>query len=219
MVNNAVIFHHYFDDDHLLMLELIRCRHQCYAKVHGFDFLPVDLRDHFDNVSKENAQIHTVEFANDLIKNYEYIAWLDLDTIIWDLGTDLRDATDSIGAVLFRKDEPKPTKAKMHDFLFGWNNFHMNCGAVYIKRNPFTVQFLKDWYELAKEKGGWYGAQNAYNILAIEHDIPALDIKWNWCDNRHEPCEHPIVRGYHGYHGKNGKLTKEQAMMRDLKKL
>ena len=218
-MNNAVIFHHYFDDDHLPMLELIESRHKQYADKHGFDFMPVDLRDHFKGVVQDNAQVHTVEFANRLIEKYEYIVWLDLDTIIWDLDTDLRDATDDIGAVLFQKDKPKPTKEEMDVVLFGWNNWHMNCGAVYIKRNPFTVQFLKDWYELAKEKGGWYGAQNAYNILAIERNIPDLDIKWNWCDNRHEYCEHPIVRGYHGYHGKPGRLSKFDAMLRDLKKL
>jgi hypothetical protein len=130
VVNNAVIFHHYFDDDHLPMLGLIERRHKKYANKHGFDFMPVDLREHFEKVRKGTAQIHTVEIANRLLEKYEFVVWLDLDTIIWDMNTDLRDATNNIGAVLFKKYKPKPTMGMINTFHFGGNNYHMNCGAV-----------------------------------------------------------------------------------------
>jgi hypothetical protein len=63
---------------------------------------------------------------------------------------------------------------------------------------------------------GLYGSQNAYNVMAIKNNVPDIDNRCNWCDNRHPPCEDAVVLGYHGYTTYGKKMS---AMQRDLKVL
>src|SRR5690606_9969660 len=111
------------------------------------------------------------------------------------------------------KDRPLATaKTIVNDNGAGKN--HLNIGAVYIKRNDFTLKFMDDWYKLTCELGGWYAAQNAFNILALKYNLPELDDKWNHTGNRHGACDCPIVRGYHGHKGFDEKMNR---IIEDLK--
>ena len=216
-MNDAVIFHPYFTDDHLPMVELTRARHQVYADKHRFDLLHVDLRKVNPGVTKDDAQKEMVLYTYNLMNRYDFIAWLDLDTLIWDMNIDLRLATSTTGAVRFQADKPLPSLDEaMNNHHFGWYNNHLNCGIVYIRRNDFTVKFVEEWLSLARKIGTWYSAQNAYNILAIKYELHDLDVRWNYNRNRHGECHNPIVRGYHGYMGVDNKMREIKA---DLKRL
>ena len=206
MVNTAVIFQPYFSDDRLPMVELTRERHQAYADKHRFDLNYFDVRKVFSDVTQDTAQEGMVYYVYNLMNRYNTIAWLDLDTLIWDMDVDLRLATDTTGAVRFQADKPM-ADGDLREFHFGaWHN-HLNCGVVYIRRNDFTVKFVAEWFALAREIGTWYSAQNAYNILAIKYKLPDMDVRWNYNRNRHPACDNPIVRGYHGYMGIEAKMN------------
>lgn len=214
--NSAVIFHPYFSADYEPMLNLIMPRHKAYADKWGFDLMPVDFRRLMVRADVELVQAEMVGYASQLLKKYSHVIWLDLDTLIWDFETDLRTATDEIGAVRFKADRPLAT-GDLLTYYFGGKNNHLNCGAVYIKRTPFTLDFVDEWFGLANRLPGWYSAQNAFNILAIQYDLPDLDIRWNYNRNRHGKCENPVVRGYHGYRGIPNKMNALNADLRALK--
>lgn len=214
--NNAVIFHPYFSDDYIPMLDAITPRHKAYCAKWGFDFDPVDFRKPFSNADMDLVQLDMVIYTNQLLKRYNYVAWLDLDTLIWDMETDLREATDEIGAVRFNENKPIAT-GDLFSYHFGYKNNHFNCGCVYIKRTPFTLDFVDEWVGLARNLPSWYSAQNAFNILAIQYGLPDLDIRWNYNRNRHGKCENPVVRGYHGYRGIPNKMNALNADLRALK--
>lgn len=213
--NNAVIFQPYFSGDYEPMLKLITPRHKAYADRWGFDFVPVDFRKPPFKADVELVQAEMVGYTNKLLNKYSFVVWLDLDTLIWDINTDLRAATDEIGAVRFRAGSPVAT-GDLLTYHFGDKNNHLNCGAVYIKRTPFTLDFVDEWVGLARNLPSWYSAQNAFNILAIRYDLPDLDIRWNYNRNRHGKCENPVVRGYHGYRGIPNKMSALKADLRAL---
>ncbi len=214
--NSAVIFHPYFSADYEPVLKLITPRHQAYAEKWGFDLHPVDFRRLLIKADVDLVQAEMVAYTSQLLNKYSYVVWLDLDTLIWDIKTDLRTATDEIGAVRFHADRPKATGDLSKFHFGGYRVNHLNCGAVYIKRTPFTLDFVSEWLGLSRQTPDWYSAQNAFNILAIKYDLPDLDIRWNYNRNRHGKCKNPVVRGYHGYRGIPNKMSAIKADLRGL---
>lgn len=214
-MNNALILQPYFTDDYVQMLELSKARHQAYADKWGFDLCHLDLRKALIKVDIETVQAEEVGLVGKLLSAYDYIVWTGVDSLIWDMDIDLRTATDRIGAVRFNAHLRIPTD-NLHKRYFGGKNNHFNLGTTYIKKCPFTIGFIDAWNEIAHEIGGWYGAQNAFNILAIENDLPALDKRWNYNRNRHKGCENPVIIGYHGYRGVDLKIKK---MSQDIGRL
>lgn len=215
-MNNAVIMQPYFTDNHVPMLRLTRHRHQKYADRHGFDYSPIDLRTIKRGVTRDTAETLMVELAGELLQMYEYIAWMDLDTLIYDVDEDLRNATDMIGAARFDADKPMPTIKDISTYKFYTRNNHLNNGVVYIHRTPFTIKFVEEWLPLSEKIGGWYSAQSALNVLAMKYELPDLDIRWNYTLERQYPCGNPVVIGYHSYHPVEEKIA---AMKADLEGL
>lgn len=215
MVENALILQPYFTDDYAQMLELSKARHQAYADKWGFDLLHLDLRKALFRVELETVQAEEVALVGKLLSDYSFIVWTGVDSLIWDMDTDLRTATDRIGAVRFNAHLRIPSE-NLYKRYFGGKHNHFNLGTTYMKRCPFTLDFVREWSELSHEIGGWYGAQNAFNILAIEHDLPALDKRWNYNRNRHKGCPDPVIIGYHGYRGVDLKIKK---MSQDIGRL
>ena len=216
--SSAVIFHPYFSEDYAPMLELIKPRHTAYTDKWGFDLLPVDFRKLMVKADVELVQAEMVGYASQLLSKYNYVVWLDLDTLIWDMDVDLRTATDEIGAVRFHPHRPMATGDLFSCHFGGVKVNHLNCGAVYIKRTSFTLDFMDEWAGLARQSPGWYSAQNAFNILTMGYGLPDLDFRWNYNYNRHGVCRKPVVKGYHGYRGLDKKMSAIESDLRALKR-
>jgi len=212
-VVKGAIFHYYTSDDYLPMLELTKARHQAYADKWDFDLIAMDIRK-LDKQGKNNSS-NIINFLGYLLRSYEYVVRLDIDTLIWDMETDLRTATDEIGAVLYQANRPVP-QGNLYMHKFGGKSWHFNIGAVYVKRSDFTVAFIKEWADLTRAFNSTYGSQNAFNILALKYEVAPLDCRWNYTRNRHGECLDPVVMGYHGYPGHS---LKKEMMLSDLERL
>ena len=119
-----------------------------------------------------------------LTKGYNSVIWLDADTLICDLNTDLRDAVQyqKIGACWHRIPQLS----------------HWNVGALYLDNCKEVRQFVDAW--LAGYPGandGWL-EQGVFNRLGLQSKtVTTLSDKWNsTLDVNMVPDA--VVLGFHG---------------------
>src|SRR5271157_4985496 len=127
---------------------------------------------------------------------YQYLIYLDADTIIADMTADLRDACqgDKIGAV-------------WHNLSFLTPDIsHYNVGALYISTSPVICEFVDQW--LAGYPGTrdfpWLD-QGVFGIVGARLGIiNHLDNKYN--AGHVSPSTNPIVMGLHGLRDRYSKI-------------
>jgi lipopolysaccharide biosynthesis glycosyltransferase len=126
-----------------------------------------------------------------MCKQYRNIVYLDDDTIIADLETDLRDACipDKIGAVWH--------DLKQNGHILG----HYNVGVLAVSNTEKTRKFFDDWladFANNSPEFPWW-EQGAFNRLGIKADIIYhLGAEWNSVDYVN-PAAKPVILGFHGY--------------------
>jgi glycosyltransferase involved in cell wall biosynthesis len=121
---------------------------------------------------------------------YRNIFYLDDDTIIADLETDLREACvpDKVGAVWH--------DLKQNGHILG----HFNVGVLAVSNTEKVRKFFDDW--LAGFPGTtdfpWW-EQGVFNTLGTKADIiNRLGAEWNSVDYVN-PVVKPVILGFHGY--------------------
>lgn len=182
---NAVLIQQiYPDTEGVKLMELNRERNTEYCRLHEMDYwhrvensLPGS-----DPLKGSWAKIELMRQA--LEAGYEYVIWLDADTLIRNMKSDLREAElyNHIGACWHRIPQ-------LH---------HWNVGALYLSNSERVRSFVWEW--LSGYPGlndGWL-EQGVFNRLAMQSDIvQTISDKWNATINFTEVPD-AVVLGYHG---------------------
>ena len=165
------------------MLEMLIPHHQDYCDTHGIEYLPS-----FEQVTDRPVEVGAwakVELIRQsLDKGYQYVVWLDADTMIIDTQTDLRLAVQGrkIGACWHRIPQMS----------------HWNVGALYADNCQETRDFIQTWWNsYPTPRDGWL-EQGAFNRLARESKtVVTLSDRWNaTLDVNMVPDT--VVLGFHG---------------------
>lgn len=170
------------------MLELTGAHHQAYCDRHGIDYQCVidKVLDHDPNLGAF-AKIELIRRA--MQAGYEYIVWLDADTLVIDPSvnpcTDIRPL--HIGACWHRIPQ-------LH---------HWNVGALYIHNSESTRKFVDEWRGVYPPPRDGWNEQGVFNRLALQsRTVITMSDKWNaTIDVSMVPDA--VVLGFHGQGGLN----------------
>lgn len=181
--------------DYQPLLELTRERNEAYCKQHGFDYeaLVGTINPKYADVKKGGwVKIEMIQQA--IEKGYKYIVWLDPDTLIKDLGEDLRNGCpEGIGACWHRIPQLN----------------HWNVGALYIKNVSGVKEFMNEWLESFPGQRQWM-EQGEFNRLAMKSGlVKTISDRWNATLN-YSMVPDAVVLGYHG----NGTAEQRLEMMK-----
>jgi len=192
--NNAVLIQQVYPNAGMeSALALTNERHTNYCKNHLFDFRSVcsNVVQGWSLTQGGWAKVALMRVA--VQYGYTFVVWLDADTVIKDLTTDLRMGcpANGVGAVRFRYNTFAP---------------HWNVGALYIRVSslPDLEHFFDLWIK------GYPGPedqreQGVLNALGTEY-ITTIDDKWNYVPNRCDPVDAPVVLGFHSTRGVSNKM-------------
>jgi hypothetical protein len=176
------------------LLDLTKAHHKAYCQQHNFDYQAEysDVYEH-DPVLGSYAKIELIKRA--MLEGYEYVVWLDADTLILDTATDLRKAIErnKIGVCWHRLPQLN----------------HWNVGALYIHNSAETFAFIDEWLSVyPPPKDGW-NEQGVFNRMAIKRNVVVtLSDKWNSTIMVNEVPD-AVVLGFHGQ-------PKRLELMRDV---
>lgn len=186
-MNNAVLIQHAWpadvNADYAMMLEMQTGRNQAYCDRYSIDYLAV-----VGNVKDEYADPHSGEWPKvELIRaaleqGYEYVIWLDPDTLILDFDTDLRDGCpEGLGACWQRIPQLD----------------HWNTGALYMRNSESVRSFVDAWLALFPGEFMWK-EQGEFNKLAQKsRTVETISDKWNATLN-YSMVPDAVVLGFHG---------------------
>jgi hypothetical protein len=193
IVNDTLLIQHvYSNSEHGRLIAMSAERTILYCLKHHIDYhLVVGEVDGDNRDGGHWANICMMREAMNL--GYKNIIYLDADTLIADLNTDLREAIveDKIGAVWHTLIRPEG------------DHSHFNAGAFYVSNTERTREFVDKWISMypGLPDGQWpiVCEQGVYNVLGREMGvINSLDPKWN-AEAGVSPSDHPVVMGFHGF--------------------
>lgn len=197
-MNNAVLIQHAWpaevNADYAAMLEMQVERNQMYCDRHGFDYRAV-----VGNVKPEYADPHSGEWPKvELIRvaladGYQYVIFLDPDTLIIDPDTDLRDGCpEGLGACWQRIPQLN----------------HWNTGALYIRNSEAVRGFVDEWLSRFPGEFTWK-EQGEFNKIALQSRVvQTISDRWNATLN-YSMVPDAVVLGFHG----NGNPAERLALM------
>jgi hypothetical protein len=164
------------------MLELTRAHHQAYCDRHGYEYrAEISVHPSYNIMQGGWAKIEMLRDA--LSQGYEQVIWLDADTMIIDLQSELTDAIihGKIGACWHRIPQLN----------------HWNVGALYISNCLETREFIDSWLASPNPQDGW-NEQSVFNRMArASRTVVTLSDKWNsTLDVSMVPDA--VVLGFHG---------------------
>ena len=196
--NNAVLIQQiYPDTPGVEMLTMQVERNQTYCDIWGIDYQHMISNPAPDMLLEKGSWAKVALLEKALLAGYEYIIWLDADTIIADFETDLREACapGKIGACWQRIPQ-------LH---------HWNVGALYLTNTPLILAFLREWLVSYPGDKNW-NEQGSFNQLAMQSKIvQTISDRWNATFNYTE-CPDAVVLGYHGA----GNTTERIALMKSV---
>ena len=185
---NAAIVQIGVGGDYAGMVEDHRARHESYCKRWGFDFIPV--------TEMADPRWGRLTMVRDLLDKYEYVVYLDSDTLVANLDVDLRDALPcgDYGMV-------------MHPFSWPYGSSHWNAGVVYARSTEMTKLFLTAAYVARFPDPEHWLEQNSINHLLWFHPkwqagLVTLPHVFN-CNIHNQDWRGVIVAAWHGYLGKD----------------
>lgn len=186
MSNNALLIQHVSGNiPHINLMRVTASRHLEYCLRHKFD---CELIVSGEPLTQGNWDVvRMVRTAMEL--HYQYIVYLDVDTVIMDLEADLREGCPPGHIGMCRH---VLTKEK-----WGIDLDHFNVGAVYYSVCPETKAFVDKWLAGAPgtPEAPWWeqGVANRIN----DGTILAIDDKYNATPGVNM-VDTPVVRGFHG---------------------
>ncbi len=182
-MNAILIQHAYTGGGFERMLELTRPHHEAYCRAWNFEHWSVVSEDaRYPMSDGAWVKISMIERAfND---GYEYVVWLDADTLIVDPSVDLRVAIqpEKIGACWHRIPQLN----------------HWNVGALYLHKSIPVRNFVGEWLaSYPPPRDGWF-EQGVFNRLARQSKtVVTLSDKWNATLNVNMVPD-AVVLGFHG---------------------
>lgn len=194
---NAILIQQIYPDTAgVEMLQLTEAHHAAYCKKWDIDYQCV-----YDNPLPESDPLKgswgKIKLIKDaLAEDYDYVFWLDADTLIVDMDTDLRDAVNfyKIGACWQRIPQ-------LH---------HWNVGALYIFYCDETQEFIDAWLASYPGTPQWL-EQGAFNELAMTNKtVATISDRWNATIDVSEVPD-AVVLGFHG----QGSTENRIELMRD----
>jgi hypothetical protein len=207
-MNNAVLIQQVWEGDYDLgdyspLLELTRERNEEYCKRHDFDFLTIigtaDLK--YTDVRKGCwTKIELIQRAME--QGYEYIVWLDPDTLIKDMDIDLRlGCIDGIGVCWQRIPQLN----------------HWNTGVIYVRNSIEAKKFIDEWFATYPGEPQWM-EQGEFNKLAMKSKVvQTISDRWNATLN-YSMVPDAVVLGFHGYGNAKQRLESMRLTLESLKR-
>lgn len=185
-MNNAVLIQQiYPDTEGIKLLELTKQRNRDYCIRWQMDFqclASASSAKYADPKVGSWSKIELVKFA--LENGYKYVIWLDADTVIKDMDTDLRDAcVDGIGACWHRIPQLN----------------HWNVGFLSFMNTPAVRDFVDAWLAAFPGYGDGWNEQGVFNKLAMQSRVvQTISDRWNATLN-YSMVPDAVVLGFHGY--------------------
>jgi len=170
------------------LLMLVHSRHVSYCTVHEMDYwcFYSDVTSTWPPENGGWAKLLLIRKA--LQAGYTFVIWLDADTLIKDLTTDLREGCplEDVGAV---------------EFIRNTWGIHRNVGALYLRnttRNNYTIDM---WLSC-------YPGTPPQHEQAVCNESGSVTIppKWNYVASRCTPVTDPVVLGFHDLRNISDKL-------------
>jgi hypothetical protein len=195
MVNDTVLIQHVFGKA-LELVSLTFHRTTNYCQQHNIDYLFSLAKTNEDMKHFHWGHIPLIKEA--MRKGYKNVIYLDADTVIADMNTDMREAISigKVGAVWHNSHITEPNGLTK-------DLSHYNVGALYFSNTPLILEFIDKWYSTFPGDG--YHAfplvfeQGGFNILGKEMQIiNRIDNKWN-AECGIAPSPNPVVYGLHGF--------------------
>ena len=181
------------------LLELTRAYHGAYAKAHNMDY--------FYRFGAQQERRHPywdkIAILKEVLQqtHYEYVVWLDADTLIVDPKQDLRKALPG---------------DKWLGLVTHGNPPYFNSGVLYLRNTVQCRAFFEAIWQTWPVDNAW--EDNAALIQVLEHapdqwaGVVTLDDAWNSTHKVNESPQ-PIVEGWHGYGTSAQRLSSMQAAM------
>lgn len=202
-MNDAILIQQiYPDTEGVKLLELTKQRHRDYCIRWNMDFQCLTSASsprYADPKPGSWSKVELIQMALD--KGYQYVIWLDADTIIKDLDTDLRDGCiKGIGTCWQRIPQLN----------------HWNVGALYIQKSDEAREFIKDWLKGYPGLNDGWNEQGVFNSLAMKRTIvQTISDRWNATLN-HTMVPDAVVLGFHGYGTTQERYEAMQATLKSL---
>ena len=140
---------------------------------------------------------------NALRAGYEYVIYLDVDTVIADPSADLREACPQQGGIGMTLHYPE-----------GHTEGVLNTGVIYVKNCPQVVELVWYWMQwYPGPAGNWY-EMSTINLLANISEIRKLvipvDAKYNSTRKANNHVDDAVVEGFHG----EGSISQRMELMK-----
>jgi len=185
-MNDALLIQHVSENSpHINLLKVTAARNLEYCLAHKMDFEMIV--NGATPTQGDWDKIRMIRTAMQL--PYQFIIYLDADTLIADMKADLRDGCPpgKIGAC---RHILKPETYRIY-------LDHLNVGALYFTNCDETRNFVDRWlegYPGTTEPPWWeQGVMNKIN----DGTVVEIDAKWNATGNVN-PSPNPVVLGFHG---------------------
>jgi hypothetical protein len=171
--------------DYVGMLHVTAAHHRRYAARHDFTFFSIQGDVQFERGPHWN-KIRLIRSAFDL--GFDFIAWLDTDTLIVDEEISLFDGLP----------EGPPIGMCRHPMAWQSQPWHYNSGVILIRNEELSRRFFESVWNAGPVKHPW---QEQVRILEAADRFPesvqAIDARWN-CTEGSNPCSNPVVLAWHG---------------------
>ncbi|HVK58548.1 MAG TPA: glycosyltransferase family 9 protein [Candidatus Kapabacteria bacterium] len=170
---------------HSKMLDLTHQRHSAYAESHAFTFWSVRGDVQQDRHPSWNK---VVLIQMGLAAGFDFIVWLDADTVIVKTGEDLRNALPSNGSIGMCK----------HPLPLGEQPWHFNAGVIFLRRTEIARRFIDKVWDQGPPNHVWH-EQLRMNELSQQNPglVQQVDDIWNSTENANSTAD-PVIRAWHG---------------------
>jgi hypothetical protein len=182
------------------MLQIAFPRHSEYARRHGFVYWCLT-----GDITPERPVVWTriALISHALRLRYDYVVWLDADTLIVDMDTDFREAAD----------EFKVLGMCRHPMPWGNTNWHYNTGVILSKNNAQSRDILRKTWNSGPSNHPWQEQDRLMQLWEKAPDsILPIDNRWN-SHSKCNPSNKPVVRAWHACGPNRIELMKRELRM------
>lgn len=131
-----------FDKGYSHLAEHSESNFKNYCNKHDIDFICYD--DVIDKTRPPHWSKIDAVLMN--IEKYDWVWWLDIDSLIMNSEFDVRDILDKNYDMVFTRSEDYAIKGQ--DYVI--NGSYISNGSAFYKNSPLAIQFLKDCKELER---------------------------------------------------------------------
>jgi FkbM family methyltransferase len=131
-----------FDKGYSNLAEYSKSNFKNYCDKHNIDFICYD--DVIDKTRPPHWSKIDAVLTN--IEKYDWIWWLDIDSLIMDSEFDVRNILDKNYDMIFTRNEDYPIKGESYVI----NGSYISNGSSFYRNSPLAIQFLKDCKELKR---------------------------------------------------------------------